>query len=234
MTLHGWLIGELGCCIHRKYREVGHIERQHWAESSCFGELGSVKLWDELGRIEMPHRQEARLGRGLGEWRQEGRKLELTTWLYSMIGQKLGLANWKALLKDRKGGSCMERMKNLAMRWPIENHCNWWGIRTGANRDGTWGSWQGWANGDTRRRNPIGFLPEVYGVHYRLLSPCVGSFTCPGIDAQVQRTTVFILIWQTLFVFTTYSQVLGGSYSRWDGRMEKVQHWEEAGLNELD
>jgi hypothetical protein len=41
------------------------------------------------------------------------------------------------------------------------------------------------------------------GVHYRLLSTCVGSFTCPGIDAQVQGTTVFSLIQQTLFVFST-------------------------------
>jgi hypothetical protein len=55
-----------------------------------------------------------------------------------------------------------------------------------------------------RRRNPIGFLPEVWiGVHYRLLSTCVGSFTCPGIGARVQGTTVFSLIRQTLFVFTT-------------------------------
>jgi hypothetical protein len=37
----------------------------------------------------------------------------------------------------------------------------------------------------TRRRNPVGFLPEV-GVHYRLLSTCVGSFACPGIDTPVQ------------------------------------------------
>jgi hypothetical protein len=37
------------------------------------------------------------------------------------------------------------------------------------------------------------------GAQYRLLSTCVGSFTCPGIDAQVQGTTVFNLIRQTLF-----------------------------------
>jgi hypothetical protein len=30
-----------------------------------------------------------------------------------------------------------------------------------------------------------------YGVDYRLLSTCVGSFTCPGIDAPVQGTTVW-------------------------------------------
>jgi hypothetical protein len=31
-----------------------------------------------------------------------------------------------------------------------------------------------------------------YGVHYRLLSTCVGSFACPaGIDTQVQGTTVW-------------------------------------------
>jgi hypothetical protein len=59
----------------------------------------------------------------------------------------------------------------------------------------------------TRRCNPFGFLPEVWSplqatVH---LCQCVGSFTCPGIDAQVQGTTVFSLIRHTLFVLTTYS-----------------------------
>jgi hypothetical protein len=39
-----------------------------------------------------------------------------------------------------------------------------------------------------------------YRVHYRLLSTCVGSFTCPDIDSQVRGTTVFSLIRQTLFV----------------------------------
>jgi hypothetical protein len=34
----------------------------------------------------------------------------------------------------------------------------------------------------------LGFCRR-YGVHYRLLSTCVGSFTCPGIDAQVQGTS---------------------------------------------
>jgi hypothetical protein len=50
----------------------------------------------------------------------------------------------------------------------------------------------------------LGFC-QRYGVHYRLLSTCVGSFTCPGIDALVQGTTVFSLVRQTLFVLTTYS-----------------------------
>jgi hypothetical protein len=36
-----------------------------------------------------------------------------------------------------------------------------------------------------------------------LLSTCVGSFACPGIDTRVQGITVFSLIRQTLFVFTT-------------------------------
>jgi hypothetical protein len=40
-------------------------------------------------------------------------------------------------------------------------------------------------------------------VHYRLLSTYVGSFACPGIDTRVQGTTVFSLIQQILFVFTT-------------------------------
>jgi hypothetical protein len=31
-----------------------------------------------------------------------------------------------------------------------------------------------------------------YEVHYRLMSTCEGSFTCPGIAAQVQGTTVFL------------------------------------------
>jgi hypothetical protein len=67
---------------------------------------------------------------------------------------------------------------------------------------------------------------QRYGVHYRLLSTCVGSFICPGIDTQVQgsplqatvhmcgifylpwhrhigtRITIFSLIRQTLFLFT--------------------------------
>jgi hypothetical protein len=30
-----------------------------------------------------------------------------------------------------------------------------------------------------------------YGVQYRLLSTCVGSFACPGIDTRVQGTTVW-------------------------------------------
>jgi hypothetical protein len=50
----------------------------------------------------------------------------------------------------------------------------------------------------------LGFCRRC-GVHYRLMSTCVRSFTCPGIDAQVQGTTVFSLIRQTLFVLTTYS-----------------------------
>ena len=37
-----------------------------------------------------------------------------------------------------------------------------------------------------------------YGVHYRLQSTCVGSFTCPGIDTQVQGTTAFSPIRRTL------------------------------------
>jgi hypothetical protein len=41
----------------------------------------------------------------------------------------------------------------------------------------------------------LGFCRR-YGVHYKLLSTCVGSFTRPGIDAQVQGTTVFSLIRQ--------------------------------------
>jgi hypothetical protein len=32
---------------------------------------------------------------------------------------------------------------------------------------------------------------QRYGVHYRLLSTCVGSFACPDIDTQVQGTMVF-------------------------------------------
>ena len=41
-------------------------------------------------------------------------------------------------------------------------------------------------------------LCRRYGVHCRLQSTCVGSFTCPGIDTQVQGTTALGLIWQTL------------------------------------
>jgi hypothetical protein len=59
----------------------------------------------------------------------------------------------------------------------------------------------------------LGFC-QRYGVHYRLLSTCVGSFTCPGIGAQVQGTTVFSLIRQTLFVLTIYSSFL---YVPWPG-----------------
>jgi hypothetical protein len=36
----------------------------------------------------------------------------------------------------------------------------------------------------------LGFCRR-YGVHYTLLSTCVGYFTCPGIDTQVQGTTVW-------------------------------------------
>jgi hypothetical protein len=43
-----------------------------------------------------------------------------------------------------------------------------------------------------------------YGVHYTLLSPCVGYFACPGIDTPVQGTTVISLIRQTLFLFTAF------------------------------
>jgi hypothetical protein len=64
----------------------------------------------------------------------------------------------------------------------------------------------------TRRRNPTGFLLEVWSPLQAILSTCVGSFTCPGIDAQVQGTTVFSLIRQTLFVLTTYSSMCPG----WD------------------
>jgi hypothetical protein len=39
----------------------------------------------------------------------------------------------------------------------------------------------------------LGFCRR-YGGHYRLLSTCVGSFTCPGVDAPVQGTTVFSLV----------------------------------------
>jgi hypothetical protein len=38
----------------------------------------------------------------------------------------------------------------------------------------------------------LDFCP-MYGVHYMLLSTCVGSFACPGIDTRVQGTTVFSL-----------------------------------------
>jgi hypothetical protein len=54
------------------------------------------------------------------------------------------------------------------------------------------------------------FFCRRYGVHYRLLATCVGSFTCPGIDALVQGVTVFSLIRQTLFVLTTYSSMCPG------------------------
>ena len=40
-----------------------------------------------------------------------------------------------------------------------------------------------------------------YGVHYRLQSTCVGSFTCPGTDTQVQGTTASSPIRRTLLVF---------------------------------
>jgi hypothetical protein len=44
-------------------------------------------------------------------------------------------------------------------------------------------------------RNPIGFLPQVWRPLQATLHLC-GIFTCPGIDAQVQGTTVFSLIRQ--------------------------------------
>jgi hypothetical protein len=48
-----------------------------------------------------------------------------------------------------------------------------------------------------------------YGVHYKLLSTCVGSYACPGIDTLVQAATVFSLIRQTLFLFTTFCMCPG-------------------------
>jgi hypothetical protein len=59
----------------------------------------------------------------------------------------------------------------------------------------------------------LGFCRR-HGVHYRLLSTCVGSFTCPDIDAQVQGTTVFSLIRQTLFVFTSFCMCPGRDRTR--------------------
>jgi hypothetical protein len=96
----------------------------------------------------------------------------------------------------------------------------------------------------TRRRNPVGFLPEVWsplqatvhlcgifycpGIDTRVQGTTVwsplqatvhlcGIFYCPGIDAQVQGTTVFSLIRQTLLVFTTYSVHKFFLYVLWSG-----------------
>jgi hypothetical protein len=51
---------------------------------------------------------------------------------------------------------------------------------------------------------------RMYGVHKRLLSTCVGYFAYPGIDTQVQGTTVFSLIWQTLCIHKYFVCVLAG------------------------
>jgi len=48
-----------------------------------------------------------------------------------------------------------------------------------------------------------------YGVHYRLQSTCVGSFTCPGIDTQVQGTTAFSPIRRTLLIVFVQSTCPG-------------------------
>jgi hypothetical protein len=42
---------------------------------------------------------------------------------------------------------------------------------------------------------------QRYGVHYRLLSTCVGSFACPGIDTRVQGPR---------FLFTSFICALAG------------------------
>jgi hypothetical protein len=55
----------------------------------------------------------------------------------------------------------------------------------------------------------LGFCRR-YEVHYRLL----GSFTCHGIDVQVQGTMVFSLIRQTLFVTTSFCMCPGRDRTR--------------------
>jgi predicted membrane protein len=57
----------------------------------------------------------------------------------------------------------------------------------------------------TRRRNPIGFLPEVWSPLQATVHLC-GIFYLPW-HALVQGTMVFSLIRQTLFALTTYSQI---------------------------
>jgi hypothetical protein len=55
-----------------------------------------------------------------------------------------------------------------------------------------------------------------YGVHYRLLSSCVGSFACPGIDTPVQGTTV----WSPLQATVHLCGIICLPWHRYSGTMD--------------